>query len=91
MIGHVAPEAAAGGPIALLRDGDRVEIDIDNGRLHASLDEEELRVRRQAWTPPRPRYQAGVLAKYAAVVSSASTGAVTLPDGLTVEPLGTDS
>jgi dihydroxy-acid dehydratase len=88
MIGHVAPEAAAGGPIALLRDGDPIEIDIDSGWLATRVGEEELQIRRQTWTPPQPRYRAGVLAKYAAVVSSASTGAVTLPEGLIVDPLG---
>jgi dihydroxy-acid dehydratase len=91
MIGHVAPEAAAGGPIALLRDGDPIEIDIDTGRLDTGVDDDELQIRRQTWTPPQPRYRAGVLAKYAALVSSASTGAVTLPDGLMAEPLSTDA
>ncbi|HKA86527.1 MAG TPA: dihydroxy-acid dehydratase [Haliangiales bacterium] len=74
MVGHVAPEAAAGGPIALVADGDVVEIDVASRRLDVAAD---LQVRRAAWTPPPPRYRRGVLAKYAAHVASASDGAVT--------------
>jgi dihydroxy-acid dehydratase len=77
MIGHVAPEAALGGPIALVREGDDIEIDVDARRLNLLVDEEELARRRAAWSPAPPRYPGGVLAKYAAQVSSASEGAVT--------------
>jgi len=77
MIGHVAPEAALGGPIALVREGDTVLIDVDRKALDLEVPEEELARRRAAWTPPEPRYRSGVLAKYAALVSSASQGAVT--------------
>ena len=77
MIGHVAPEAALGGPIALVEDGDEVVIDVDARRLDLLVDDAELARRRAAWSPPQPRYTGGVLAKYAALVSSASEGAVT--------------
>jgi dihydroxy-acid dehydratase len=77
MIGHVAPEAALGGPIALIADGDEVVIDVDARRLDLLVDDAELGRRRVAWSPPEPRYAGGVLAKYAALVSSASDGAVT--------------
>ena len=74
MVGHVAPEAAVGGPIALVRDGDRITLDVDKGRLDVDAD---LRLRRAAWSPPPPARRRGALAKYAALVSSASEGAVT--------------
>lgn len=77
MIGHVAPEAALGGPIALVREGDEVEIDVDAKRLDLLVDDAELARRRAEWTAPAPRYVGGVMAKYAALVSSASEGAVT--------------
>jgi dihydroxy-acid dehydratase len=77
MIGHVAPEAALGGPIALVEDGDPIEIDVDAKRLDLLVDPAELERRRAAWRPPAPRYRSGALAKYAALVSSASEGAVT--------------
>jgi dihydroxy-acid dehydratase len=77
MIGHVAPEAALGGPIALVREGDEIEIDVDAKRLDLLVDEGELARRRTGWTAPPPRYVSGVMAKYAALVSSASEGAVT--------------
>jgi dihydroxy-acid dehydratase len=77
MIGHVAPEAALGGPIALIAEGDEVVIDVEARRLHLLVDADELARRRAHWTPPEPRYTGGVLAKYAALVSSASEGAVT--------------
>jgi dihydroxy-acid dehydratase len=79
MAGHVAPEAAHGGPIAALRDGDTVTFDIENRTLNADLTDEELDSRLREWTEPEPRYSTGVLAKYAALVSSASKGAVTDP------------
>ncbi|MCS7129753.1 MAG: dihydroxy-acid dehydratase, partial [Candidatus Caldarchaeum sp.] len=76
MVGHVSPEAAVGGPIAALRDGDVVEIDVPRRRLDVELDAGELSKRMQAWSPPKPRYTSGVLAKYAKLVGSASRGAV---------------
>ncbi len=77
MIGHVAPEAAFGGPIAFVREGDMITIDVDRRRLDLEVDEAELARRREGWAPPAPRYTRGVLAKYARSVSSASKGAVT--------------
>ena len=77
MIGHVAPEAALGGPIALVQEGDELSIDVDARRLDLIVDDAELARRRDAWSPPDARYTGGVLAKYAALVSSASEGAVT--------------
>jgi dihydroxy-acid dehydratase len=82
-IGHVAPEAAVGGAIAALREGDTIVIDIDNRRLDVELSDHELGDRLRDWCPPAPRYTAGVFAKYAAMVSSASEGAVTTPIPLT--------
>jgi dihydroxy-acid dehydratase len=79
MIGHVAPEAALGGPIALVREGDTVTIDVDRRALDLNVDPSELDRRRADWTPPAPNYTSGVFAKYAALVSSASEGAVTRP------------
>ena len=77
MIGHVAPEAAVGGPIALLQDGDIVVLNVERRELSVKLSEEELAQRRQQWQPPAPKYESGVMAKYARLVSSASKGAVT--------------
>ena len=77
MVGHVAPEAAVGGPIGLLREGDIVTLDIPNRQLNARLTEEELADRRADWQPLPPKYTSGVLAKYAKLVSSAAEGAVT--------------
>ena len=79
MIGHVAPEAALGGPIALVEEGDTVTIDVDRRALDLDVDEATLAERRARWNAPAPRYESGVLAKYAALVSSASEGAVTNP------------
>ena len=79
MVGHVAPEAARGGPLAALRDGDTVVIDVDARELRVELSDDELAARLRDWSPPPPRYAAGVFAKYAALVSSASEGAVTRP------------
>ena len=75
MVGHVAPEAAVGGPIAFVRDGDSITLDVDARRLDVDAD---LEARRSEWRAPAPRYRPGVMAKYAAPVSSASEGAVTL-------------
>ena len=77
VVGHVAPEAAVGGTIALVHEGDSVTIDADQRLLQLNVPDEELARRRAAWQPPAPRYTRGVLAKYAKLVSSASTGAVT--------------
>jgi dihydroxy-acid dehydratase len=77
VVGHVAPEAQQGGPIALVREGDRITIDAVERRLELGVDEAELARRRAAWRAPAPRYRRGVLAKYAQQVSSASQGAVT--------------
>ncbi len=77
MAGHVAPEAAHGGPIAAVRDGDTIVFDIKARRLDVDISEQELKARLSQWTPPAPRYKTGVMAKYAKLVSSASEGAVT--------------
>jgi dihydroxy-acid dehydratase len=77
VVGHVAPEAAVGGPIGLIRDGDAVTIDAERRLLAVELSDQELDRRRAQWRPPGPRYTAGVLFKYARQVSSASLGAVT--------------
>jgi dihydroxy-acid dehydratase len=82
MIGHVAPEAALGGPIALVEEGDEISIDVTGRRLDLVVDEAELAARRERWSPPAPRYAGGVMAKYAALVSSASEGATTTGRGL---------
>lgn len=74
-IGHVSPEAAAGGPIALVKDGDVITIDIDAGSLTLEVDEDELARRRAAWQPPAPKYTTGVLSRYAKLVTSADKGA----------------
>ena len=77
MAGHVAPEAAVGGPIAALREGDMVTFDLPNRRLDIEISPEELASRLATWTAPAPKYTAGVFAKYARGVSSAAEGAVT--------------
>jgi dihydroxy-acid dehydratase len=80
MVGHVAPEAARGGPIAALADGDIVVFDINARRLEVELSDAEIKKRLMSWKEPEPRYKSGVFAKYAALVSSASEGAVTRPN-----------
>jgi len=77
MAGHVAPEAADGGPIAALRDGDIVVVDVPGRRLTVELSDDEIKARLSTWQPPAPRYARGVFAKYARLVSSAAHGAVT--------------
>jgi len=77
MIGHVAPEAALGGPIALVQEGDEVVIDVDRGALDLNVAADELARRRASWSPPAAHYPGGVMAKYAALVGSASEGAIT--------------
>jgi dihydroxy-acid dehydratase len=79
MAGHVSPEAARGGPLAALQDGDIVVIDVEARTLSVELSDDELAARLERWSPPPPRYVTGVFAKYAALVSSASEGAVTGP------------
>jgi len=79
MAGHVAPEAARGGPIAAVREGDMIVFDLDKRRLDVEISEEEMARRLAAWKPPAPKYTTGVFAKYAALVSSASEGAITRP------------
>ncbi|MEA2784069.1 MAG: dihydroxy-acid dehydratase [Candidatus Eremiobacteraeota bacterium] len=79
MVGHVSPEAFAGGPIAFVRDGDTLTIDVERGRLDVALSDVELAERARGWRAPEPRYTSGVFAKYAALVSSAAEGAVTRP------------
>jgi dihydroxy-acid dehydratase len=76
MLGHVAPEAAQGGTIALVRDGDLIEIAIDDRAVNLLVDEAELERRRSDWVAPEPRYRSGVFGRYAALVSSASEGAI---------------
>lgn len=76
MIGHVAPEAPLGGPIALVRDGDTITIDVERRRLDLEVPDTELAQRRTQWSPPPPRFTHGVFARYAALVSSASEGAI---------------
>ena len=77
MAGHVAPEAARGGPIAVVRDGDAIVFDVDARRLDVEVSEQEMDARLRRWNAPEPRYASGVMAKYARLVSSASEGAVT--------------
>jgi len=77
MVGHVAPEASRGGPIAAIHDGDEIVIDVPHRRIQLDVDEKVLKQRLAGWHGPAPRYTSGVLAKYARLVSSAATGAVT--------------
>ena len=77
IIGHVAPEAAVGGPIALVQDGDTIQMDVESRTLRVDISDQEIERRRAEWTPPESRHTTGVLGKYAKLVSSASLGAVT--------------
>jgi dihydroxy-acid dehydratase len=77
VVGHVAPEAAVGGTIALVQEGDQITIDAQRGLLHLNISDQELQNRKERWVPPAPKTQTGVLAKYAKLVSSSSLGAVT--------------
>lgn len=79
MVGHVAPEAAAGGPIGIVENGDKILIDVENGRLELEVPQEIIDKRFKEWKPKEPRYKWGLLAKYASLVSQASEGAITLP------------
>jgi dihydroxy-acid dehydratase len=77
MIGHVAPEAALGGPIAIVAEGDQITIDVDRRALDLDVPADQVARRLERWTPPASRYRTGVMAKYAALVGSPSEGAVT--------------
>ena len=77
MIGHVAPEAAVGGPIAMIKEGDIITMDVESRILNVDITDDELKNRKNAWSPPKPKYTHGVMAKYAKLVTSASKGAVT--------------
>jgi dihydroxy-acid dehydratase len=79
MIGHVSPEAMLGGPIALVKNGDSIRIDIKKGKIDLDLSKIELGRREKKWKPLKPHYKTGALAKYASLVSSASEGAITRP------------
>src|SRR5207253_236190 len=80
MLGHVSPEAAAGGPIAAVNDGDTISIDVDARKIDLEITAQELQRRMRDFKPPAPRYRTGVFAKYAALVSSAEEGAITSPN-----------
>ncbi len=80
MAGHVAPEAARGGPIAIIAEGDAIVFDLDARKLQIELSDAEIQARLAKWKPPAPHYKTGVFAKYAALVSSASLGAITRAD-----------
>jgi len=79
MIGHVAPEAMVGGPIAIVKDGDEIEIDAVSGKLNLDVSAAEIKRRMKKWRPIKPHYKTGVFAKYASLVASAAEGAVTSP------------
>jgi dihydroxy-acid dehydratase len=79
MVGHVAPEAALGGPIAAIREGDKITIDTRIRRLELEISNAEITRRMAEWKSPAPRYKTGVFAKYAALVRSAAEGAITTP------------
>ena len=80
MVGHVAPEAYVGGPIALVKDGDEITIDTETNIIDLHVSPEELEKRRKRWSPPKPNYTTGALAKYATLVGSAAQGAITSPN-----------
>ena len=75
-IGHVSPEAAVGGPIALVKDGDIISIDIPNHSINVKISDEEMAARKAAWKPREPKINTGYLARYASLVTSGNTGAV---------------
>ena len=77
MVGHVAPEAYVGGPIALVKNGDKITIDTETNVLDIDVSKEELEIRREQWSKPEPNYKSGALAKFATLVGSAANGAVT--------------
>ena len=75
-LGHCSPEAAVGGPIALVQEGDKITLDINNYKIHLDVSDEELSRRRAAWKAPEPKVKTGYLARYAKLVSSADKGAI---------------
>jgi len=75
-VGHISPEAAEGGPLAIVRDGDLITVDIPNRRLHLHVSDEEIRARLSAWQRPAPRFKKGYLALYARLAESADKGAI---------------
>ena len=75
-IGHVSPEAAVGGPIALVKEGDIIKIDINANKINVDITDEEMEARRKEWKPREPKVKTGYLAKYASLVTSANTGAI---------------
>jgi len=79
MVGHVAPEAFVGGPIALIKDGDEITINTNDNSIHLHVSEDELKQRKEQWVRPDPNYTSGALAKYASLVGSAAQGAITKP------------
>ena len=79
MIGHVSPEAALGGPIAAVREGDTIRVDVNQRLVEVEVSGSEIKHRMAQWKVPKPRYATGVFAKYGALVASASEGAVTRP------------
>ena len=79
MVGHVAPEAFVGGPIALIKDDDEITIDTETSVIDLHVSEEELARRKQEWKQPEPNYTSGALAKYASLVGSSAKGAITTP------------
>jgi dihydroxy-acid dehydratase len=91
MIGHIAPEAALGGPIAIVQEGDEIVIDVERKALDLVVPADEVERRLAAWTPRPPNYAGGVLAKYAALVGSASDGAVTTGRRMTANLAATRS
>jgi len=85
MVGHVAPEAFVGGPIALVKDGDEISINIDDNSVNLHVSEEELKQRSTEWRMPKPNYTSGALAKYAFLVGSAAQGAITDPNNADID------
>jgi dihydroxy-acid dehydratase len=79
MVGHVAPEAFVGGPIALVKNGDEISINLENNSINLHVSEDELADRREQWRRPAPNYSTGALAKFASLVGSAANGAITKP------------
>jgi dihydroxy-acid dehydratase len=79
MMGHVSPEAALGGPIAAVHEGDMIRVDVNQRLLEIEISDAEIQRRMSQWKPPKPRYSSGVFGKYGALVASASQGAVTRP------------
>ena len=75
-VGHISPEAAEGGPIAIVKDGDKISIDVEKGTLHLHVPEEEIRERFKGWKPPGPKFKRGYLELYSRLASSAAEGAV---------------